>query len=226
MARIALFASGTASNARRILEDNGYLSDTTQRASDPADHDSVSIVCAFSDRENSGIHALAQAAGIPCETVSYQSGRAQAERYILSRLLEFRVDLLVLAGYMRILSPSTVRAYPRRILNIHPSLLPSFPGMHAIERSFAADIPRAGVTVHLVDAGVDTGPVLAQASFERSVTTSLASFEQEIHTLEHALYPGVLEQVAEYIDNGLWPDAELDAARLRAMLPDRFRLED
>ncbi|MFP4510972.1 MAG: formyltransferase family protein, partial [Spirochaetaceae bacterium] len=175
MARIALFASGTASNARRILEYNGYRSSGTSNYSAPAGTRRGRIVCAISDRKNSGIHALSEAAGIPCTTVSYQPGRAQAERTILAVLREFRVDLLVLAGYMRILGPSTVRAYRDRIVNIHPSLLPAFPGMNAIERSFAAGMPRGGVTVHIVNEGVDTGRVLAQASFDRSLSATLKS---------------------------------------------------
>ncbi len=228
MTRIALFASGTASNAQRILEHFGYLraaptpgcavSDTATRSGE--------IVCTISDRSSSGIHQLAATSGLPGFIVSYRSGREHAEHRIRSVLAEQKVDLLVLAGYMRLLGAELVDTYTGRILNIHPSLLPAFPGMHAIERSFQSGAARAGITVHLVDAGMDTGPVIAQASFDRSTIESIGDFEKQIHRLEHILYPEVVEQVAEYIDNGQWPGATLNALRLRESLPDCYRLED
>jgi len=214
MARIALFASGTATNARRLLEDDIRRNPTGR------------IVCTLSDRTTSGVHAAAAAAGIPGHRISYGNGRDQAEADITNILAGYRVDLLVLAGYMRILSADLVQSYESRILNIHPSLLPDFPGMHAIERSFEAGTTRAGITIHLVDAGVDTGPILVQASFASAETPTLEDFEKRIHSLEHSLYPEVVEQVGDYVDNGAWPGARLNIDRLRSVIPDYARLED
>lgn len=228
MARIALFASGTASNAQCILEHFGYLQKAPfpgGAVSDPSIR-SCEIACTISDRSSSGIHQLSASAGLPGFLVSYRSGREHAEQRIRSVLAEQKVDLLVLAGYMRLLGAELVDTYAGRILNIHPSLLPAFPGMHAIERSFQSGNARAGITIHLVDAGMDTGPVIAQASFDRTTIESIVDFEKRIHRLEHILYPKVVEQVAKYIDNGQWPGANLYASGLRESLPDCYRLED
>lgn len=101
-------------------------------------------------------------------------------------------DLLILAGYMRILPPEIVEPLPQRILNIHPSLLPAYPGLHAIQRAWEAGERHTGVSVHFVDRGVDTGPLLAQGQVPRLPEDSVDSLTTRIHKLEHALYPWVI----------------------------------
>jgi phosphoribosylglycinamide formyltransferase-1 len=115
-------------------------------------------------------------------------------------------DLVVLAGYMQILEPEFIAAFPRRILNIHPSLLPSFPGLDTHARALAAGQTKHGCTVHLVDAGVDTGPIVAQASVAISPGETPESLAAKVLEREHVLYPWVLNQlVAGEIEIG--PDS-------------------
>jgi phosphoribosylglycinamide formyltransferase-1 len=104
-------------------------------------------------------------------------------------LREHGVDLVVCAGYMHLLTDSFLDAFPRRIVNVHPSLLPAFPGARAIEDALAAGVETTGVTVHLVDAGLDSGPVLEQLPVE---VEPRATLEQRIHAVEHELLPQVV----------------------------------
>jgi len=111
-----------------------------------------------------------------------------------------RVDLIVLAGFMRILTSQMINAFGGRIINIHPSLLPDFPGTHAIERSFVSTHEELGVTVHFVDSGLDSGPVIARQSFRRSMDASLEEIETEVHAIEHSLYPAVVIELLDRIE--------------------------
>jgi len=104
-------------------------------------------------------------------------------------------DLLVLAGYMRILPPEIVRRFWGKIVNIHPSLLPAFPGLHAIEKAFKHGVKVTGVSVHLVDEGVDTGPILAQEPVRIRPEDTLESLEERIHRVEHRLYLRVITSI-------------------------------
>ena len=102
------------------------------------------------------------------------------------------VELVVLAGYMHLLTPPFLRRFPDRIVNVHPSLLPAFPGAHALEDALAAGVGTTGVTVHLVDEGRDTGPVLAQ---EPVPVEPRETLEERIHAVEHRLLPQVVEEM-------------------------------
>ena len=105
------------------------------------------------------------------------------------------VRLVVLAGYMQLLTPAFLARFPGRIVNVHPSLLPSFPGLHAIERAVDAGVPETGVTVHLVDEGIDTGPVLRQ---EAVPVEPRATLEERIHAVEHRLLPEVVRELCAH----------------------------
>ena len=107
-------------------------------------------------------------------------------------LAEAGVSLVVCAGYMQLLTPAFLDRFPGRIVNVHPSLLPDFPGTRAIEDALAAGIERTGVTVHLVDEGVDTGPVLAQ---EEVPVEPAGTLEDRIHAVEHRLLPAVVREL-------------------------------
>lgn len=121
------------------------------------------------------------------------------EQAILERLQEHQIQLIALAGYMRLIGPTLLEAYPDRILNLHPSLLPAYPGTESIRRAYEDKLKESGVTVHLVDAGLDSGPILAQAKVAIEEGMSLEEFEEEIHRKEHQLYPETLIKYARKI---------------------------
>ena len=109
----------------------------------------------------------------------------------------YGAELVVLAGFMRVLTPLFVDRWKGRLVNIHPALLPSHPGAHGIADSFASGDAQLGVTVHWVDAGVDTGPIIAQRSFDRESGMTLEQAELRIHQLEHELYPRVVLEILD-----------------------------
>jgi phosphoribosylglycinamide formyltransferase-1 len=125
------------------------------------------------------------------------SDRSSFEKKIVEVLQERGVQWVVLAGFMRLLSPEFIGAYPQRIVNIHPALLPSFPGLEAIRQAFEYGSPVTGVTVHFVDEGCDTGPIIAQRAIEVDPQDTLESLSEKIHRLEHSLYPQVLQWISE-----------------------------
>jgi formyltetrahydrofolate-dependent phosphoribosylglycinamide formyltransferase len=128
--------------------------------------------------------------------------RAEHEKRVLQELEFCDVDFLVLSGYMRVLSAEFLNRFKSkhgycRVINIHPSLLPDFPGVAGYEQAFAAGVPESGITIHLVDEHIDHGPILAQAHFPRLPDDSLETFRARGLALEHVLYPKVLQQIAE-----------------------------
>lgn len=175
MARYAVLASGNGSNFEALVL---QLRDR---------HDCVLLV---HDRRKAYAAERAARLGIPSRYVTYVGRSAsEAEAEIAAALAERNVELVALAGFMRLLGPSFVASYRGRILNIHPSLLPKWPGAHAIARAHAAGELRFGASVHLVDEGMDTGPVLAQEAFEIEPSDSLESVEARVHAVEHRIYP-------------------------------------
>ena len=106
-----------------------------------------------------------------------------------------KADYLVLAGFMKILSVDFVRKYKGKIINVHPSLLPAFPGAHGIKDAFEAKVPETGVTVHWVDEGVDTGPVILQKKVSVSPEDTLETLEEKVHAVEYEIYPEALRKV-------------------------------
>jgi phosphoribosylglycinamide formyltransferase 1 len=185
--RIAVFASGSGSNFQAIADavKEGRLDVTIEL-----------LVC---DRPKAKVVERAREAGIPVYTFvpKEYASRQDYERDILTQLRDKQVDLVVLAGYMRILTEVLVEAYWGRMLNIHPSLLPSFPGLHAVRQALAHGVKVTGVTVHLVDGGLDSGPILAQRALEIETGDTEESVERRIHPLEHALYPQVIQDIVQ-----------------------------
>jgi len=106
------------------------------------------------------------------------------------------VELVVLAGYMQLLSAEFIARFPNRIINVHPALLPSFPGLDAIGQAFRHGVRVSGVTVHFVDAGVDTGPIILQRPIELAYTRPIEAFEERVHEVEHELLPEAIELIA------------------------------
>ena len=145
-----------------------------------------------------GVRALerAERAGIPTGAFRLEefAGREARDAAMAGWLAERGVELVVCAGYMHLLTPAFLDRFPGRIVNVHPSLLPEFPGTRAIEDALAAGVERTGVTVHLVDEGVDSGPVLAQ---EEVPVEPAETLPERIHALEHRLLPRVVRELCE-----------------------------
>src|SRR5699024_5325461 len=128
-----------------------------------------------------------------------ESGESH-EHAILEALHEYEVEYVLLAGYMRILSRHFIQAYEHRIINLHPSLLPSFKGRNGIADAFDYGVKVTGVTIHFVDAGIDTGEIIAQEAIEISENDTLEVLENKIHSLEYELYPRALKKVIEGVE--------------------------
>jgi phosphoribosylglycinamide formyltransferase-1 len=146
--------------------------------------------------------ARARAAGIPTAVFSLDCHADRVERDLVMAtwLEEHSVELVVLAGYMHLLTKPFLDRFPGRIVNVHPSLLPRFPGARAIEDALAAGVDETGVTVHLVDEGLDTGEILAQEAIPLAPRETL---EERIHAVEHRLYPMVVRKLLEKPSNNL-----------------------
>ena len=130
-------------------------------------------------------------------TVKESGGTEAYEKALLHLLQEQKIDFVILAGYLRILGKEIIEAFPERILNIHPSLLPSFPGLHGIQDAFNYGVKVTGVTVHFVDCGLDTGPIIAQEVVPISPEDTLETLEAKIHQVEHQLYPRIIGECLE-----------------------------
>lgn len=159
----------------------------------------VEIVHVVSSRPDAGGIQRAIEAGIQVTILNrafYEDPRA-ADALIVQRLQESGAQWVVMAGYMRKVTPVLLQAFPDRVLNLHPALLPSFVGAHAIQDAFDAGVKVTGVTVHLANEDYDQGPIVAQEPVRVREAMTLEELEAEIHAVEHVLYPRVLRQIAE-----------------------------
>jgi len=147
-----------------------------------------------SNRKDAYALMRARRAGVPTATFSLDCHTDREERDLVMAtwLEEHGVELVVLAGYMHLLTKPFLDRFPDRIVNVHPSLLPEFPGAHAIEDALAADVATTGVTIHLVDDGLDTGPILRQEELPLEPRETL---EERIHAVEHRLLPTVVREM-------------------------------
>lgn len=180
--RVAVLASGTGTNLQALI-------------SKVHCRDGVRIVAVASDQTDALALARAREAQIATAVFTreqYDDDRSERDRAMAQWLIGEHVDLVVLAGYMQILSPSFLDRFPSRVINIHPALLPAFPGLDAVGQALAYGVKVFGVTVHFVDAGVDSGPVIMQ----RAVELPDAQTEDEVfavlHSIEHELLPEVV----------------------------------
>lgn len=183
---LAIFASGNGSNFAALVK----------AAKDKKIK--VKSIVLVSDQPEAFVVKRAQKAKITAILVRRQdfSCRADFEAAIIQRLKNYKIDLIALAGFMRMLSPSFVKLYHKRIINIHPSLLPAFKGACAIKDALEAKVSFTGVTVHFVDRKMDHGPVILQKSIKIKRTDTLNSLEKRIHALEHKLYPQAINRVS------------------------------
>lgn len=186
MKNIAVFASGNGTNLQAIIDHiaRGALK--------------VSLVLVVSDRRRAFALQGARKAGIKTFAPDPEKfdTREAYEKSIIAELKKEKVDLIVLAGFMRILSPSFVRQYRNRILNIHPALLPAFKGGRSIQDAFHYGAKITGVSVHFVDEKVDHGPIIMQEPVPILDSESLGELEIRIHRLEHKIYAQAIERVA------------------------------
>ena len=141
-----------------------------------------------SDKKDAYGIKMAKSMGLKTLLLPYEEGKGQAEKVLDEKVQSDSVDWIVLAGFMKILSPAFVGKYEKRIVNIHPSLLPSFPGTQAIKDAFEYGVKVTGVTVLLVDEKMDHGPILSQREVRISDDDTLESLEEKIHAIEHDLY--------------------------------------
>lgn len=160
------------------------------------------IAVVISNTEGAPGLARAEVASIPTQVMSHGRSptRDAYDQALVEVLHDHRVDLVCLAGFMRLLGPAFIAAFPQRILNIHPSLLPSFPGLHAQRQAFNYGVHVTGVTVHLVDAELDAGPIVAQVAVPVLPHDSVEALAARILVEEHRLYPCAIQQVL----NGGW----------------------
>jgi phosphoribosylglycinamide formyltransferase-1 len=180
---LAVFASGRGTNFSAIAREIRQGRVKIRQAI---------LVC---DKPEAPVVKRAQKEGIRVVLVRREDfqNRADFEAAIIQRLKTYKIDLIVLAGFMRILSPNFVGQYPNRIMNIHPSLLPAFKGACAIKDAFNSNAGSTGVTVHFVDKEVDHGPIILQQEIKIKSNDSLASLEKIIHRVEHKLYPQAIK---------------------------------
>ncbi len=180
--KIAIFASGSGSNFEALAA-------ACQRGE--IDADVAVMVC---DKPGAKVIERAERLGVATFVVSpkeFDSKQAYEEA-ILQRLNELQVELICLAGYMRIITDVLLDAYPERIMNVHPSILPAFKGAHAIEQALAYGVKYFGVTIHLVNAELDSGMILNQAAF-RYDGHKISELEELVHGAEHPLYIETLQ---------------------------------
>ena len=179
--------SGTGSNLEAILK-------ATKNPKYPA---YVGVV--ISDQKDALALKKARDHQIPSVFVNpklYESRKAY-DQMLASMLKEYKVDLVILAGFMRVLSPIFVQAFPKRILNIHPSLLPKYPGLHAVKEALDTGDAHTGCTVHFVDEGVDTGPIISQTKVSILKGDTEESLHTRIKEQEHHLYPKVISDLSK-----------------------------
>ena len=183
--RVAVLVSGEGTNLQAILDDVD-------------DRRGIEVVAVASNR--AGARGLERARAVGVETGVFEASdrdRRPERDEVLARWLEERdVDLVVLAGFMEVLSADFVRRFQGRLINVHPSLLPAFPGVHAIEQALAHGVRVMGVTVHFVDEGVDSGPIILQESFDLPYPPAIADVERQVHEVEHRLLPRAVRLLA------------------------------
>ncbi|MCH7950942.1 MAG: phosphoribosylglycinamide formyltransferase [Candidatus Dadabacteria bacterium] len=181
--RVAVFASGSGTNLQAIID---------------ADIQTIEIAVVFTNNPDAYAIERAKKHNIQVEIIDHKNykTREEYEKHIIKVLGPYKLNLIVLAGFMRILSTVFVRAYKNKIVNIHPALLPSFPGINAGRRALEYGVKYTGVTVHFVDEGVDTGPIILQSVVEIKDEDTEDTLLEKIHEVEHRIYPKAIELIS------------------------------
>lgn len=194
MKRVAILISGGGSNMIRLVESMG------------GDHPARPVLVASNDPAAAGL-ARARALGVPVAAIDHRpfaGDRAAFEAALLQPLLAAEPDILCLAGFMRVLTPAFVQRFAGRMLNIHPSLLPKYPGLHTHQRALDAGDAEAGCTVHEVTPVLDDGPILGQARVPVLPADTAATLAARVLVQEHRLYPAVLRRFATGDRTAVW----------------------
>jgi len=180
--KAAVFASGSGSNFEAIATAENLPCDI------------VLLVC---DQPGAGVVARAERLGIPAYVITRDvfASKAAYELDLVNKLREVNVEWIFLAGYMRLIGPDLLAVYDQKIINIHPSRLPAFPGKDGIGDAYRAGVKTTGVTVHYVDSGVDTGPIIAQEPVEILPDDTIETLAARIHQVEHQLYPDAIRRI-------------------------------
>lgn len=181
--RVAVFASGSGTNLQAIID---------------ADIQTIEIAVVFTNNPDAYAIERAKKHNIQVEIIDHKNykTREEYEKHIIKVLGPYKLNLIVLAGFMRILSTVFVRAYKNKIVNIHPALLPSFPGINAVKQALEYGVKYTGVTVHFVDEGVDTGPIILQSVVEIKDEDTEDTLLEKIHEVEHRIYPKAIELIS------------------------------
>jgi phosphoribosylglycinamide formyltransferase-1 len=182
--KVGVLASGVGTNLQALL--------------DTVHGREVEVVAVAGDQPAARALERAEAAGVPTRVFlrSDHGSRAERDAAIADWLVERGVELVVLAGYMAILDAGFVARFPDRIVNVHPSLLPAFPGLRAIEQALDYGVKVFGVTVHLIDDGVDTGPILLQRAIELPAAREPSEVHERLRPIEHELLPRAVALIA------------------------------
>ncbi len=190
MMRVVILGSGRGSNAEAML-----------RAQAEGRLGRARVVQIFSDVAEAGILALGPRFGVPAQWLDAAPFKTKldgaAEEHSIAVITTSTPDLIVLAGFMRVLKPGFLNAFKGKIINLHPSLLPAFPGLDGIGQAWRRGVKVAGCTVHEVTAEVDGGPILDQAVVRIEETDTLESFAAKVHAAEHVLLPAVIARLSE-----------------------------
>jgi phosphoribosylglycinamide formyltransferase-1 len=179
--KFAILASGSGSNAQALI-------DRVKSGAIPAQ-----IACVISNKPGAKVLERAEQAGIEALLIPHKdyATRDEHDAAIVAALRERGVEFVVLAGYMRLVSPTFLAAYGGKTINLHPALLPMFPGAHAIRDALEAGVKYTGVTVHFVDEGMDTGPIIRQETVMIDPADTLETLTPKIQAVEHRLLPEV-----------------------------------
>lgn len=206
--KTGILASGNGTNAAQIiaLAQCGKLD--------------ITVEMVISNRPGAGVIAKAQKAGIHCEVFDHKQYKSREEYDSLLAAKLGQCELIVLAGYMRILSAPFIHAFANRIINIHPALLPSFPGAHGAMDALEYGVKLSGPTVHFVTEKMDSGPVIIQAAVPVNAGESEDELLERIHTLEHRIYPQAIQWIAEGRISVQGRSVYLAAGKRKAIAPD------
>jgi phosphoribosylglycinamide formyltransferase 1 len=183
--RLGVLVSGRGTNLQAIID---WIAKETPN---------VKIALVISNKENAPALERCKRHGIQSTHLNPKSfkNKFAFDKAMVTRLKESSIDLICLAGFMRILSAEFIHAFPKKIINVHPSLLPAFPGLHSQKQALEYGVKLAGCTVHFVDEGVDTGPIICQASVPVFDNDTEETLSDRILTEEHKLYPKAIQSI-------------------------------
>ncbi|MDF1655437.1 MAG: phosphoribosylglycinamide formyltransferase [Coxiellaceae bacterium] len=182
---VVVLISGNGSNLQALID--------AEKAGAP-----FHISAVISNRPNAYGLQRAEQAGIPHHIIDHTEydNRASFDQELINRIQQYKPSLIVLAGFMRKLTPGFIQAFPNRIINIHPSLLPKYPGLHTHQRALDAGDAEHGVSIHVVTEDLDSGPLLAQLKCPIEVDDNADNLKSKVQVLEHQLYPQVVSGIA------------------------------